>query len=79
MMKYGGITPRSQKGMDIPEKIRELKVLLLKTDCVCKARKGNAKCIASLPEFGAYANTHGATYEEALRNAQEVLSLLVAR
>ena len=33
--------------------------------------------IASLPEFGAYANTHGATYEEALRNAQEVLSLLV--
>ena len=32
--------------------------------------------IASLPEFGEYAKTHGATYEEALKNAQEVLELL---
>lgn len=33
--------------------------------------------IASLPEFGPYALTHGETYEEALRNAQEVLKLLM--
>ena len=38
------------------------------------------KCyIASLPEFGSYAKTHGDTYEAALQNAKEVLSLLVAR
>ena len=38
------------------------------------------KCyIASLPEFGAYANTHGETYEEALKNAKEVLGLLVEK
>ncbi|WP_424948002.1 type II toxin-antitoxin system HicB family antitoxin [Candidatus Spongiihabitans sp.] len=36
------------------------------------------KCyIASLPEFGAYTNTHGETYEEAFQNAKEVLSLLM--
>lgn len=33
--------------------------------------------VASLPEFGSYALTHGATYEEALRNAREVLDLLI--
>ncbi len=33
--------------------------------------------VASLPEFGAYASTHGATYEEALHNASEALTLLV--
>ncbi|MDD9810474.1 MAG: type II toxin-antitoxin system HicB family antitoxin [Gammaproteobacteria bacterium] len=33
--------------------------------------------IASLPEFGAFAKTHGETYEQALRNAQTVLGLLV--
>ena len=33
--------------------------------------------IASLPEFGSYALTHGATYEEALQNGQEVLDLLM--
>ena len=33
--------------------------------------------VASLPEFGPYALTHGATYEEALRNAREVLDLLI--
>jgi len=33
--------------------------------------------IASLPEFGPYALTHGATYEEALQNGQEVLELLM--
>ncbi len=33
--------------------------------------------MASLPEFGAYANTHGEAYEKALRNAKEVLGLLI--
>ena len=35
------------------------------------------KFIVSLPEFGPYAHTHGDTYEEALRNGQDVLELLV--
>ena len=33
--------------------------------------------IATLPEWGQYARTHGETYEEALKNAQEVLEDLV--
>lgn len=33
--------------------------------------------IASLPEFGPYAHTHADSPEEALKNAQEVLALLV--
>lgn len=33
--------------------------------------------IASLPEWGEYARTHGQTYEAALENAQEVLEDLV--
>jgi len=33
--------------------------------------------IASMPEFGAYAKTHGATYEEAAHNARQVLELLI--
>jgi len=35
------------------------------------------KYIASLPEFGPYAHTHGDSYEDALYNAQEVLELLI--
>lgn len=35
------------------------------------------KYVVSLPEFGPYAHTHGNTYEEALKNAQEVLEPLV--
>jgi predicted RNase H-like HicB family nuclease len=31
--------------------------------------------IASLPEFCPYARTHGDSYEEALKNAKEVLVL----
>ncbi len=31
----------------------------------------------SLPEVGPYAHTHGDTYEEALKNGQEVLELLI--
>lgn len=33
--------------------------------------------IVSLPEFGKYARTHGDTYEEAVKNAQQVLELLI--
>jgi predicted RNase H-like HicB family nuclease len=33
--------------------------------------------IVSLPEFGPYANTHGETYDEAVRAGQEVLELLI--
>ena len=33
--------------------------------------------IVSLPEWGPYCSTHGNTYEEAARNAQEVLELLL--
>ena len=33
--------------------------------------------IVSFPEFGNYAKTHGDTYEEAIKNAQEVLELLI--
>jgi len=33
--------------------------------------------ITSLPEFGEFAKTHGATYEEAAKNGQEVLDLLI--
>ena len=33
--------------------------------------------IVSLPEFGKYARTHGDTYEEAIKNAQEVLEILI--
>jgi predicted RNase H-like HicB family nuclease len=33
--------------------------------------------IASLPEFGSFAKTHGATYEEAAKNGHEVLDLLI--
>jgi predicted RNase H-like HicB family nuclease/predicted RNA binding protein YcfA (HicA-like mRNA interferase family) len=33
--------------------------------------------VVSLPEWGAGAKTHGATYEEAARNAEEVLELLM--
>lgn len=33
--------------------------------------------VASLPEWGQYARTHGETYEAALENAREVLEDLV--
>jgi predicted RNase H-like HicB family nuclease len=35
------------------------------------------KYLVSLPEFGPYAHTHGNSYEEACKNAQEVLELLI--
>jgi predicted RNase H-like HicB family nuclease len=33
--------------------------------------------IVSLPDFGPYAKTHGDTYQEAAKNGEEVLDLLV--
>jgi predicted RNase H-like HicB family nuclease len=33
--------------------------------------------VVCLPEWGPYAKTHGKTYEEAARNAREVLELLM--
>jgi len=33
--------------------------------------------IVSLPEWGTYAQTHGTTYDEAVRAGQEVLRILV--
>jgi predicted RNase H-like HicB family nuclease len=33
--------------------------------------------VASLPEFGPYALTHGETYAEAVRNGEEALTLLM--
>ena len=35
------------------------------------------KYVVSLPEFGPYTHTHGDSYEEALKNGQEVLELLI--
>ena len=38
----------------------------------------SAKCfVVSLPEWGDFCHTYGETYEEALKNAQEVLNLMV--
>ncbi len=34
--------------------------------------------VVSFPEWGALLHTHGATYEEALHNAKELLAALVA-
>ena len=33
--------------------------------------------VVSLPEWGEFCHTHGETYEEALKNAQEVLEMLI--
>jgi len=33
--------------------------------------------VVSLPEWGDYCHTHGDTYEEALKNAQKVLEMLI--
>ncbi len=36
------------------------------------------KCyVVSLPEWGDFCHTHGDTYEEAFKNAQEVLGMLI--
>jgi predicted RNase H-like HicB family nuclease len=36
------------------------------------------KCfVVSLPEWGDFCHTHGETYEEAFKNAQEVLEMLI--
>lgn len=33
--------------------------------------------VVSLPEWGPFVHTHGDTYDEALKNAQEVLDLMI--
>jgi predicted RNase H-like HicB family nuclease len=33
--------------------------------------------VVSIPEFGPHSKTHGASYEEAAKNGQEVLELLI--
>jgi antitoxin HicB len=33
--------------------------------------------VVSLPEWGEFSHTHGNSYEEALKNAMEVLELLI--
>jgi predicted RNase H-like HicB family nuclease len=33
--------------------------------------------VVSLPEWGEFCHTHGDTYQEALKNAREVLELLI--
>jgi predicted RNase H-like HicB family nuclease len=33
--------------------------------------------VVTLPEFGPYARTHGATYEKAAKSGREVLDLLI--
>ncbi|MCC3406840.1 MAG: type II toxin-antitoxin system HicB family antitoxin [Microcoleus sp. PH2017_10_PVI_O_A] len=33
--------------------------------------------VVSLPEWGEFCHTHGNSYEEALKNAREVLELLI--
>ncbi|WP_341528279.1 type II toxin-antitoxin system HicB family antitoxin [Nostoc sp. UHCC 0302] len=33
--------------------------------------------VVSLPEWGEFCHTHGYTYEEVLKNAQEVLEMLI--
>jgi predicted RNase H-like HicB family nuclease len=38
---------------------------------------GRPKYIASLPEFGPYAHTHGNTYAEALEMAEEALEMFI--
>jgi predicted RNase H-like HicB family nuclease len=75
----------------MPKKIRELKSLLLKAGFTTTRRRSmksnytiiiqwsnEDQCyVVSLPEWGKYCHTHGDTYEEALKNAQEVLDLLI--
>ncbi|MBW4450382.1 MAG: type II toxin-antitoxin system HicB family antitoxin [Spirirestis rafaelensis WJT71-NPBG6] len=34
--------------------------------------------VVSLPEWGEFCHTHGDTYEEAVKNAQEVLEMLIS-
>jgi predicted RNase H-like HicB family nuclease len=33
--------------------------------------------VVSFPEWGEFCHTHGETYEEALKNAQEVIEMLI--
>ena len=59
----------------MPKKIRELKNLLMTNHYTIIIQWSEEdKCfVVSLPEWGEFCHTHGDTYEEALKNAQEVL------
>lgn len=56
----------------MPKKIREMKYTI-----VIQWSEEDQCFIVSLPEWGEFCHTHGDTYEEALKNAQEVLELLI--
>jgi predicted RNase H-like HicB family nuclease len=58
--------------------VRELKAILnSKYSILIQQSAKDQKYIVSLPEFGLYAHTQGGTYEEALKDGQEVLELLM--
>lgn len=64
----------------MPKKIRELKNLLMNnhyTIIIQWSEEDNC-FVVSLPEWGEFCHTHGDTYEEALKNAQEVLEMLIS-
>jgi|GEM_PF-573044 len=77
----------------MPKKIRELKAMLVRAGFIVRAAKGShmkshysmliqwseddQAFVVSLPEFGEGCKTHGATYEEAVKNGREVLELLI--
>ena len=64
----------------MPKKIRELKNLLMTnhyTIIIQWSEEDNC-FVVSLPEWGEFCHTHGDTYEEALKNAQEVLEMLIS-
>ncbi len=54
-----------------------MRITMKKYTILIQWSEEDQKYIVSLPEFGPYAHTHGDTYEEALKNAQEVLELLI--
>ncbi|MDA8015378.1 MAG: type II toxin-antitoxin system HicB family antitoxin [Gammaproteobacteria bacterium] len=48
-----------------------------KSEVVIRWSEEDACYVASLPGFGPYVKTHGATYEEAARNAGEVREMML--
>ncbi len=57
----------------MPKKIRGMKYTII------IQWSNEDKCfVVSLPEWGEFCHTHGDTYEEALKNAQEVLEMLIS-
>ena len=54
-----------------------MSITMKKYTIIIQWSEEDQKYIVSLPEFGPYAHTHGDTYEDALKNTQEVLELLI--